>query len=71
MSSIERKRWNEAFKATWTRLRLEHDSTIVLTPPVAAVARQLRDKGNRPGTTAAGLYFGMLDAKRAELGGLN
>lgn len=66
MNSKERNEWNRAFAASWRAL--QNHGGLVLSSALLVAARDLRDRGMRPGPVAAGLYWGTRDRQEAGRG---
>lgn len=64
MNAMERRQWNTAFAARWRYL--QQQGKLQLSSPLARAARDFRDQGQQPVTTADGLYWGTRDAQRAQ-----
>lgn len=63
-TSKERNKWNRDFAARWRWL--QHRGKLPLSSGLAVAAREFRDAGQSPVSTADGLYMGTRDAQRAE-----
>jgi hypothetical protein len=63
--AVSNRQWNTDFARSWQELEARH-GTLQLSGQLARAARKFRDEGNKPTTTASGLYWGTKDALRQQ-----